>query len=530
MGFFTAAVKEKNARSVIMPLQYALAAFALTAAQVGGQYAPWGLGFLAAAGRGFHGLCALGGIAAGAFCFFDFQEGLRYIAAALLIYCANLTFCDSKLYRRHWFRPLAAGMIFLAVQSVYFWGRRFSVWLLGLSSAAATILSAMLAQRFLCRSTPRQGSAAEKEAPSVLDRPAAAFRSLYESLFRPAAATAPENPAVIFDRAAEKVCRTCQKREQCWHSEYNATYNAFNDACGAFLNRKIAESRDFPSYFVEKCAHFPALLNEINRELQAYLLRRQYRLRLQTTRELAAAQYAQMGEVLSSVHTAAPAANFRTVTYQVGFALRPKEGESVCGDQISAFSFGASAYFLLSDGMGSGEAAHAESAMTVRLLQQFLTAGIDPMPALKTLNTAMTLRAEQGGGFTTIDLAVLDQVSGDAALYKYGASPTYIKQGGRVKRLTGNALPPGLEAGSPAPAIKVHLPHGSWLIMTSDGVAGTGGDEWLMDLLAGFSGDDPRSLCAHVMAASRAHGGLADDCAVLVVRVENALQSREKEV
>ena len=36
----------------------------------------------------------------------------------------------------------------------------------------------------------------------------------------------------------------------------------------------------------------------------------------------------------------------------------------------AAFTAGATLYMLLSDGMGSGPAAHAESAMTVRLLRQ----------------------------------------------------------------------------------------------------------------------------------------------------------------
>ena len=68
-------------------------------------------------------------------------------------------------------------------------------------------------------------------------------------------------------------------------------------------------------------------------------------------------------------------------------------------------------YLLLSDGMGSGEAAHREAAMTVRLLRQFLEAGIEPGPALKTLNTALSLRGESGGGFTTIDLLALQRAS-----------------------------------------------------------------------------------------------------------------------
>lgn len=100
-------------------------------------------------------------------------------------------------------------------------------------------------------------------------------------------------------------------------------------------------------------------------------------------------------------------------------------------------------YLLLSDGMGSGEAAHREAAMTVRLLRQFLEAGIEPGPALKTLNTALSLRGESGGGFTTIDLLALQRASGQAALYKYGAAPSYLKRSGSVSRYTGQSLPAG---------------------------------------------------------------------------------------
>lgn len=39
---------------------------------------------------------------------------------------------------------------------------------------------------------------------------------------------------------------------------------------------------------------------------------------------------------------------------------------------------------LLADGMGSGEAARRESALTCRLLEQFLQAGIEPEAAMKT--------------------------------------------------------------------------------------------------------------------------------------------------
>ena len=56
----------------------------------------------------------------------------------------------------------------------------------------------------------------------------------------------PENPSVIFDRAAEQVCRSCVLCAVCWQQNYNATYNAFNDACPALLRRGTAQPEDFP--------------------------------------------------------------------------------------------------------------------------------------------------------------------------------------------------------------------------------------------------------------------------------------------
>ena len=114
--------------------------------------------------------------------------------------------------------------------------------------------------------------------------------------------------------------------------------------------------------------------------------------------------------------------------------LRPKTGEKHCGDQCAVFDAGGLTCLALSDGMGSGESAHCEAAMTIRLLRQFLQAGIEPLPALKTLNTAAMLRCQGGAGFTTIDLACLDRAEGVLTLYKYGAAPSYIKRQGAVAR------------------------------------------------------------------------------------------------
>ena len=412
--------------------------FALSAARVGGIYAPWALAAAAVSGGKSRGLWALLGAGVGALVFFDFQTGLRFAASAVLIYSANMAFCDTKMYARKGFAPLLAALALLLVQSVYLVGRSAAQWALGVSAsavaaavacgldesrengrlhllvvmtAAAAALSAVQVEGFspgsmtaawlalLCAvGAPPANAAAlgacagmcadlAGETPDLLwaavcasgalaasllrrrprvlqaaafclcaaavplaldvDRPwtvlyqaavgavayalapkkwlgilpdtaalpqavpamaaktaagerAAAFRDLYNTMFRTRAAERGENPAVIFDHAAQQTCRNCVLVKRCWQAEYNATYNAFNDACPAMLKRGRAEAEDFPLFFTSRCLHFPELLSAVNTELYAFRLRRQYRTRLEDARALAEAQYEHLGEVLGS--------------------------------------------------------------------------------------------------------------------------------------------------------------------------------------------------------------------------------------
>ena len=229
--------------------------------------------------------------------------------------------------------------------------------------------------------------AAEAPAPSALTEgmrqrlrsAAEAFRDLYESLGRTPVRDLEENPAILFDRAAEKVCRDCALCSLCWRKEYVGTFNAMNDAAPFLLERGRALAKDFPSYFADRCIHLTDYLSAVNGELSAYLLRRQYRLRLEESRREARGQYAQMGELLSAaaadLTAEQPVSGRAGPECRVGAVLRPKEGEKVCGDSLESFTAQGQLCLLLSDGSGSGESARRESALTSRLLRQFLEAG-----------------------------------------------------------------------------------------------------------------------------------------------------------
>ena len=54
-------------------------------------------------------------------------------------------------------------------------------------------------------------------------------------------------------------------------------------------------------------------------------------------------------------------------------------------------------------------------------------------------------------------------------------------------------------------------------MMISDGVADPGRDEWLMDLLAGWEGEDPQALAGLILAESVRREKLQDDCGIQVL-------------
>lgn len=62
--------------------------------------------------------------------------------------------------------------------------------------------------------------------------------------------------------------------------------------------------------------------------------------------------------------------------------------------------------------------------------------------------------------------------------------------------------------------------------MVSDGIADAGNDEWLQNLLAGWSGRDVNALVSLILAESRGRKGLEDDCAVLALHLSSGEKSR----
>lgn len=82
--------------------------------------------------------------------------------------------------------------------------------------------------------------------------------------------------------------------------------------------------------------------------------------------------------------------------------------------------------------------------------------------------------------------------------------------------------------GPPPDVTRAPLSPGGFAVMVSDGVADPEKDEWLQNLLAGWTGDDPQDLAGLILAESVRRERLRDDCGVQVLYCpEGKMEARE---
>lgn len=207
----------------------------------------------------------------------------------------------------------------------------------------------------------------------------------------------------------------------------------------------------------------------------------------------------------------------------VGIATMKKEGEEVSGDRGTYFKTESGLLcVILSDGMGTGEAAAGESACTVGILEELLRAGMEPACAMRLLNAAAMLRNGEDWGYATVDLCCVDLFTGETCFYKYGAAPSYVKNGRNIRRVHGASLAAGMLAGEDAAPdiVRMKMKPGSLALIASDGVLAEDDDRWLRKILSGADGEEVKSVARRTLQAACARFGSADDMTALAIRVE----------
>ncbi len=199
--------------------------------------------------------------------------------------------------------------------------------------------------------------------------------------------------------------------------------------------------------------------------------------------------------------------------------------EEVSGDSCLSFSFGHNKQALIiSDGMGKGSRAQAESRLVVVTLARLLEAGFDVDVAMKTVN-AVLMAGSSGDMFATVDLAIIDKESGRAQIFKMGAASTFVKHEGRVSALKRPAPPVGILDGVKLEYIDVKLKKGELLVMVSDGVTDCDRQDpecqWLRQRLSEIGSRDPETVAELIVNKAAEKYGIRerDDLTVMVAAI-----------
>lgn len=199
----------------------------------------------------------------------------------------------------------------------------------------------------------------------------------------------------------------------------------------------------------------------------------------------------------------------------------------VSGDSYAMVQLpGGRLVFMLSDGMGSGPAAAAESAAALALLKQLLQAGFGGEPAIRTVNSVLMQRSREES-FATVDMLQLDLYAGEAKIIKIGAAPSFWVRRDAVYTVRSSTPPVGIVDQVTVFAEDKKIAAGDLLVMVTDGIIDahrdTGGDdEWVAGVLEEIIDLPPGEVADLVVKLALGGSGsrAADDMTVLAVRVE----------
>lgn len=206
-----------------------------------------------------------------------------------------------------------------------------------------------------------------------------------------------------------------------------------------------------------------------------------------------------------------------------GYAKAVKETEKVSGDNHSFFET-KNGYFMaiLSDGMGSGEKACADSEVVVDMAEKLMDAGFSVEMSVQMINDALLVGAENQN-MSTLDLCCVDLYEQNATFAKIGSACTYIKTGGNVEKLTSSSLPLGIFHRQEMELIRRDIHDGDYIIMLSDGVMDClvqeKGERFIRDLIGDLQYERPNEIAGCIMkyVLNLSRGRIRDDMTVLVM-------------
>lgn len=196
------------------------------------------------------------------------------------------------------------------------------------------------------------------------------------------------------------------------------------------------------------------------------------------------------------------------------------DGGKWCGDTFDSFYDGKGKYYMiLSDGMGTGKKAAADSVMCCSLCSSLLRSGFPADAILRMINSAMLVRSGEES-LATLDIAVLDLYEGNVCFYKAGASFSVAMRHLKMLKIEKPSLPVGILREIAFEKIELNLRDGDVFVLMSDGVPNSAVSVW-RDILKSASEYDGEELAdklaktAHLNSENEA----PDDITVMTATV-----------
>ena len=106
--------------------------------------------------------------------------------------------------------------------------------------------------------------------------------------------------SLLFDTAADRVCKNCERANFCWKKDFNATYAAMFKFLEIMERKGSLQLSDVPKCFSDKCVHLLPLITEINRLFEIYKINRTWKNKLQENRELTSEQFKGISEIIKN--------------------------------------------------------------------------------------------------------------------------------------------------------------------------------------------------------------------------------------
>lgn len=176
-------------------------------------------------------------------------------------------------------------------------------------------------------------------------------------------------------------------------------------------------------------------------------------------------------------------------------------------------------YFLLADGMGSGQSAHITSFMCASFLEKILGVSKETEIALSMLNSFV--RAKSIECSSSIDLLEVDVTTGEASFYKSGACASFIKRDDKVFSVSSKTAPIGIMKRLDCQRLSFNFECGDLCIMVSDGVVGNKGDTtWLQKVISELDTKDPKEFASALLVSAKEKSTCRDDMTVYVIKFE----------